>query len=270
MNGRTGKKILVAALLWALVLPAGAELVTNSDTDTTYSGALDTRTGQPVTSQSQEGGSEGETVKLLGAGDYGFDQERQMYVSYVGRIAFYSSVPPGIVLSKGQSVSFQLPSGVTGTLYKNGDVVESAGLTGIGDTGSYILQVQGSGPYDTASFQFTILGEITGNLVDYTLPEVDQGEAHGAVTLADLEPGAWIQVEHNGETSRIVSPKTVLSEAGRYVLTVYDQAGNSNQYVFTIHVYLNLSAVMAISLAAAGCALVVFYSRWVRRHARVG
>ena len=325
-----GKLILAAALLWALSCPVGADLVANSDTDTTYSGALDTRTGLPAGSRTGETGEEDEKVKLLGDGSYGFDLEQQMFVSYVGRSAFYSSVPPGIVLSSGQEVSFRLPSGVTGTLYKDGDPLDGAELSQISGSGSYVLQVQGSGAYDTYPFRFTILEELTGTLVDYTLPggfafdsvtingeavtpeyanyvqfleegdfqlhyscpdigrsytltltvdrtppvlalpEVTDGEAHGAVSLADLEPGAWIQVEHNGESSRVTSPKTVLSEAGRYVLTVYDQAGNSSQYVFTIHVYLNLSAVAAIGLAVLGCCLVVLYSRWVRGHARVG
>lgn len=170
MTGRTGKIIMAAALLWALVLPAGADLITNSETDTTYSGALDTRTGLPVTGETGGSGSEEGPVKLLGDGSYGFDRARQMFICYAGETSFYASVPPGIVLPRGQDASFELPDGVTGVLYRNGDPVDGADLSAISETGSYILQVQGGGIYDSFSLQFVILGSVTGTLVDYTLP----------------------------------------------------------------------------------------------------
>ena len=102
------------------------------------------------------------------------------------------------------------------------------------------------------------------------LPEVADGEANSEVTLADLESGAYIILERDGESSTITSPDTVIREAGSYRLTVYDQAGNSTVYEFTIHVYLNLSAVAAIAMALAGLAALWGYSRYIRKHPRVG
>lgn len=102
------------------------------------------------------------------------------------------------------------------------------------------------------------------------LPEVTEGEAWGPVTLTDLEEGSWVQVESGGEVSRITSAAAVLREPGRYTLTVCDRAGNTNSYSFILHFYLNFSAVTAIGLAAAAIGGLIFYSRWVRKHARVG
>lgn len=102
------------------------------------------------------------------------------------------------------------------------------------------------------------------------LPQVENGQAHAAVTLEDLEPGACIVMENNGETSTITSPRTVLRYPGEYILTVCDRAGNSTQYRFVIHLYLNLSAAAAIGLLLAGLAVLAGYSWHIRRHPRVG
>lgn len=102
------------------------------------------------------------------------------------------------------------------------------------------------------------------------LPEVTNGQAHSPVTVEDLEPGCYIVVERDGEVSTITSPNAVIREAGAYTLTVRDQAGNSTQYSFVIHVYLNLSALEAIGLALAGLIALWAYSRYIRKHPRVG
>lgn len=102
------------------------------------------------------------------------------------------------------------------------------------------------------------------------LPQVEDGQAHSAVTLEDLEPGAYIVMENGGETSTITSSQTVLRYPGEYILTVCDQAGNSTQYRFIIHLYLNLSAAAAIGLLLAGLAALLGYSWYIRKHPRVG
>lgn len=102
------------------------------------------------------------------------------------------------------------------------------------------------------------------------LPQVKDNQAHAAVTLEDLEPGAYIVMENDGETSTISSAQTVLRYPGEYVLTVCDQAGNRTQYQFVIHLYLNLSAAAAIGLLLAGLAALLGYSWYIRKHPRVG
>ena len=102
------------------------------------------------------------------------------------------------------------------------------------------------------------------------LPEVTDGEARSPVTLTDLEQDAYIQLEQDGESSVIRSPDTVLRDAGAYRLTVYDQAGNSTVYEFTIHLYLNLSAIAALGLILAALVGLWIYSRYIKSHPRVG
>jgi hypothetical protein len=102
------------------------------------------------------------------------------------------------------------------------------------------------------------------------LPEVIDGQAHSAVTLTDLEPGAYILLESGGEMRTIRSSLDEIREAGTYRLTVYDQAGNYTQYDFVIHVYLNISALAAIALLVLGVGALVGYSRYVKKHPRVG
>lgn len=102
------------------------------------------------------------------------------------------------------------------------------------------------------------------------LPEVTGSQAHSAVTLEDLEAGAYILLESGGETKTIRSSMDQIKEAGTYRLTVYDQAGNSTQYDFVIHVYLNISALAAIALLALGLGGLFGYSHYIKKHPRVG
>lgn len=104
------------------------------------------------------------------------------------------------------------------------------------------------------------------------LPEVIDGEAHSAVSLTDLEENCYILLTEldSGETQTIVSAETELTQAGRYRLTVYDRAGNSSVYDFVIHVYLNISAVAALVLIAGAVGSLSLYSRYIRKHPRVG
>ncbi len=104
------------------------------------------------------------------------------------------------------------------------------------------------------------------------LPEVVNGEAHSAVTLTDLEQDAYILLtdQKSGKTTTILYADTEIDEAGTYHLAVYDRAGNHTDYDFTIHVYLNISALTAIALVAAGIMSLCAYSRYIRKHPRVG
>ena len=324
--------LLAGGLVWLLALPALAapedtletEIVRITQTDPTYSGPLDPLTGLPASTDQDE------RYYTLQEGNSSFDRETLRYVNTLGSSSFTSSIPNGAVVSKGQSVSFSLPAGMTGTLYSNGSALENPDLTNIVQEGSYLLEVRSSSSGDSLSFSFRILGEVTNALTElslpsgftfdyirlngealtpeyanylellengdyeirwscpdiaqsYTisfaldtqppvlaLPEVTDGQAYSEVTLTDLEKDAYILLEQDGQSSVIRSPDTVIRDAGTYRLTVYDQAGNSTVYEFTIHLYLNLSAFAAIGLLLAGLAALWGYSRYIRTHPRVG
>lgn len=340
MNGRKrtlrirslSAAFLFAALISLLSLPAlGAEeegdlalFTPSSVADVTYSGLLDPRTGLPL---DQTRADPDELTTQLG-----YDRERRGFVTSAGELSFTSSIPNGAILTLpgGQAVTFTLPDGLNGTLYRNGDVVADADLTGITDPGGYLLDVRGGSSSQSATFTFTIVDELTGTLSEIqlpqgftfqnitlngesltseynnyielledgeydlpwacpeigrnyylsftldteaptlALPEVTDGQARSAVSLTDLEQGAYILLESDGEERTIRSSMDQIKEAGTYRLTVYDQAGNSTQYDFVIHVYLNISAVAAILLLVLAVGGLFGYSRYIKKHPRVG
>ena len=340
MVKKLGAALLAGALVWLLALPvlgapeegeASEEEVLESETvqishaDPGYSGPLDPLTGLPADS-----GGEEERYYTLREGLYSYDRENLCYVNILGSASFSSSIPNGAVVSQGQAVSVTLPAGMTGTLYRSGDVVESPDLTNITQEGNYLLEVRSGSSGESLSFSFRILGKVINSLTELSLPggfsfdyvqlngeeltlsysnylelledgdyeirwscpdiaqsyalsftldtqppvlalpEVTDGQAHSQVTLADLEQDGYILLERDGESSVITSPDTVIRDAGTYRLTVYDQAGNSTVYQFTIHLYLNLSAIAAIGLVLAGLAALWGYSRYIKSHPRVG
>lgn len=323
--------LLAAATAAALTLPAFAapeeespSFTAVSRADVTYSGPLDPRTGLPL-DQSRTDPEE------VGA-QLGYDKSRRVFTYSVGDLSFTSSIPDGAILSLtgGDKVSIVLPEGLSGTLYRNGDVVSDADLTGITDPGGYLLDIRGGSSSQSAALSFTIADELTNSLTEIqlpsgfafqsprlngeelsseysnymelledgeyvlswscpeigrsyplsftldtqaptlALPEVVDGQAHCAVTLTDLEQGAYILLESGGEIRTIRSSLDQIREAGTYRLTVYDQAGNYTQYDFVIHVYLNISALAAIALLILGVGGLFGYSRYIKKHPRVG
>ncbi|MEG1683601.1 MAG: hypothetical protein RR295_07215 [Oscillospiraceae bacterium] len=108
-------------------------------------------------------------------------------------------------------------------------------------------------------------------IIDHTPPtlalvNVVDGIASGAVSLADLEPGARIGVSFNGEA---ITPPEVLTQSGNYMLQVVDIAGNSSTYQFTISVYFNGTGLAFIGLVFASIAGIVAYLWYSKTHLRV-
>lgn len=323
--------LLAAAAAALLALPALAapeeevpSFSAASRADVTYSGPLDPRTGLPPEQSRQD-------PEELGA-QLGYDKSKRVFTYSAGDLSFTSSVPDGAILSLngGDKVSIVLSDGLSGTLYRNGDPVSDADLSGVTASGSYLLDIRGGSSSQSATLSFTIADELTNSLTEIqlpegfsfqsphlngealsseysnyielledgeydltwscpdigrsyalsftldtqaptlALPEVADGQAHSAVTLTDLEPGCYVVLESGGDSRTIRSSMDEIREAGSYRLTVYDQAGNSTQYDFVIHVYLNISAVAAIALLILGVGGLVGYSRYVKKHPRVG
>lgn len=333
MSRKITALLLGAALTALLVPPAAAApgdyVVTDQGlTDVTYSGALDPRTGLPVSQDK----TSSDYYPLRGE-EYGYDRKQSAYTNRLGGSSFLSSIPSGALLSRDRitKVSFTMPVGLTGTLYRNGDQVAEADLTNISDPGSYLLEVRStSSSSNSVVFPFTILDDLTSSLAEidlpdgftfeyvrlngegltleydnylelledgdyelrwscpdisqgYTvaftrdtvpptlaLPEVTDRQARSAVTLSDLEKGCYILMEYGEDTKTITTASTVLRDPGEYVLTVYDQAGNSTRYDFVIHLYLDISAAAAIGMMLAGIVALIGYSRYIRKHPRVG
>lgn len=90
--------------------------------------------------------------------------------------------------------------------------------------------------------------------VDRTAPvlmleELDKkGRAKGPVDISDREQNSTIKVLLNGQE---IDAKDTLTKSGKYTVTIYDRAGNSNTYKFTIMIYLNMSSTFFLLLIIA-------------------
>lgn len=326
-------RVLLLAVAAAVLLTLPALAAPEDDTapsaetgqaDVTYSGPLDPRTGLPL----DQSRSDPEEIST----QIGYDKTQRVFIYPVGALSFTSSIPNGATLTllSGDKVSITLPDGLSGTLYRNGDVLSDADLSGITEPGGYFLDIRGGSSAQSTTFSFTIVEELTNSLAEIQLPagfvfqaptlngeglhseysnyielledgkynlswscpeisrsyslsftldtqaptlelpQVADGQAYAAVTLEDLEPGAYILLESGGETKTIRSSMDQIKEAGSYRLTVYDQAGNYTQYDFVIHIYLNVSALAALGLLVLGLGALFGYSRYIRKHPQVG
>lgn len=138
------------------------------------------------------------------------------------------------------------------------------------------LQIIQDGAYSfswsCSSIHQSFLTEFVADMTPPTLalPEVVDGKAKGEVSFTDLEEDAVIYWETERDSGTITSPEEVLEESGDYVLRVVDTAGNSTTYSFTIAVYLDVNAVMAILMIFGLLAGLGFYCYRLRKHMRVG
>lgn len=171
----------------------------------------------------------------------------------------------------GSVTEFSLPAGFTfDSVLLDGESLstEYSNYTQLLEDGRY--EISWSCPEISRHYSVTFtLDTVAPTLL---LPEVVDGEAHSAVTLTDLEENAYVLLtdKKTGEVSTILYADTEIADAGTYHLAVYDRAGNHTDYDFTIHVYLNISALAAIVLVLAGIAGLAAYSRHIRKHPRVG
>ena len=90
-----------------------------------------------------------------------------------------------------------------------------------------------------------------------TLEELDKkGRAQGPVDLSDREVGSYVKVILEGKE---IEEQDVLKQSGKYTVTIYDLAGNSTTYNFTIMLYFNMSSTAFILLILAVVIGVVVY-----------
>lgn len=106
--------------------------------------------------------------------------------------------------------------------------------------------------------------------IDRTPPQITlegktdkKGRFHSAVQVGGVEPGSSVALTRDGTDYDYPSDGS-LSEAGMYVLQVFDQAGNTATEQFTVLAYLNLSSFLffaALALSGAAVASYVVFQR---------
>lgn len=111
---------------------------------------------------------------------------------------------------------------------------ESVELTG---EGNYEVQYVCESTGQEYSFQ-TIIDKTAPVL---TLKEVNEkGRASGPVDISDREADSTLKIVLEGKEQKVTD---TLTKSGKYMVTIFDQAGNYNTYEFTILLYFNISSV---------------------------
>ena len=115
-------------------------------------------------------------------------------------------------------------------------------------------------------------------VIDRTPPEIllsgsvgRDGRVHSAVTISGLREGDSISVTHDGspEPFTVKDGSGTLTDTGAYSVVVWDGAGNSVSFDFTIMLYLNMNSIIFILMAIAIVASVFIYAAWKRRSLKV-
>ncbi len=116
--------------------------------------------------------------------------------------------------------------------------------------------------------------------VDRTPPEIqfsgridERNRVHSALSFSGLQEderiyatldGAELQVEVRSDGTG------ELTQSGAYVIQVFDDAGNSSEYAYTILIYLDASGIAFFALLAASAAAVIIYILLKRKRLQVG
>lgn len=109
--------------------------------------------------------------------------------------------------------------------------------------------------------------------VDTTPPTVvlegidDDGKARGPVAITNVNEKDTLTVTKNGNEYNTMMSK-VLTQSGRYVVTITDKAGNSTEYQFTIMIYLDKNAwiftILFLLVVSAVTILFVYFKKHLR------
>ncbi|MBQ0037380.1 MAG: hypothetical protein KBS74_01775 [Clostridiales bacterium] len=156
-----------------------------------------------------------------------------------------------------------MPDGFSVTQVMRGDESVSSGASKVdlSEEGTYTI---------TYTCQATDISYQLNITVDHTPPKlaleaVVNDVAKGPVDISDLEQGATISIQLDGEK---IAYTDQLTRSGSYVITVQDEAGNANTYKFVIQVYLNISSLAFFAVTSAVVIGVIVYLIYKRKHLR--
>ena len=116
--------------------------------------------------------------------------------------------------------------------------------------------------------------------VDRTPPELEfSGEidenhrVHSALRFSGVQEGDIIKATLDGVSIDVyvnADGTGELPDSGRYIITVYDAAGNSTEYGYTVLLYLNASSLSFFLLLAACVLAIIVYVIIKRKRLEIG
>lgn len=205
--------LFLFALLVSAVMPFAAAA---ADVDMDYTGPVDNFTGQPIGGNSAEG--YGSRVKISEETYYDRDMGLYVYSPDGSQTEVYANVAGGMVVN--YPVSIDPGSGADIMLYRNGERVADPDWRNIAAAGHYTVEANAQGAQSVLLFTFTVVGEQTGLINGYTMPE---GFVIAEATLND-EEALWDRF--------YVS----MSEEGRYYISY---ACPKNGLSYTLNVIID-------------------------------
>ena len=111
--------------------------------------------------------------------------------------------------------------------------------------------------------------------IDRTPPQITlegkrdkNGRFHSAVQIGGIEQGSTVGLTRDGENYKYPSDGR-LTEAGMYLLQVYDPAGNSTTEQFTILVYMDMNSLLFFVLLVLVNVAVVGYIVFKRKKLKI-
>lgn len=148
-------------------------------------------------------------------------------------------------------------------------------------SGRYSVDMEQEGEYSvTLNCMATGLSYTLDTTVDRTPPELtfkgkmdENNRMRSALFFSGLEEGDTIVLVSNGEEVRpeLNGDGTgAIYDPGNYVMKVYDYAGNSTEYRFTILIYFNASSWAFIALVLLIVAVIIGYLIFQRRRLKIG
>lgn len=192
------KKEWRAALLAALLILSGAAAQSAAATDIFYSGALDTETGAPLSAIQVT-----ETNRVNISDGCVYDRSLGLFVYPVGSglSEVRSSAADGMVLT--EPVRISASEGVTPTVYRNGQQLETSALDNISQPGEYSVSARDAGSAVNL-FSFTIVGPVSDLAGGYDMPSgfyitdatLDEEEAYFEQTYIDMDDEGAYHVEY--------------------------------------------------------------------------
>lgn len=154
----------------ALLAMAAVLTVTASAVEFGYSGLLDTETGDPIESSSDEDGIDAYSSRVRVSDGVYYDRNRMGYVyESSGGQQVMCTVASGMVVQ--EAVRVVPDEGVSVILYKDGTAVEEPDLTHISEVGDYVVEVVAVGDQASQVISFSIVGDVTSRMEGYSMPD---------------------------------------------------------------------------------------------------
>lgn len=152
---------------------------------------------------------------------------------------------------------------IASVTFNGADMNQVGNEVRLAEDGNYVITYAN----DSISRKYTL--ELT---VDHTPPVLhisgvnEKSIANSTVRFGELEENSELAIIKDGEA---LVRSSELKEAGEYLVTYTDEAGNAVNYVFTIHFFLDLGGWLFVALIVLVLGAAIFYYFYSKRRLQI-